>query len=96
MSISISQVIVGVIAGYLVGSLVTFKKEGLGWYTNIGLGLAGAIVGGAMFRLFKFDLGLKEVSIQCRRYRQCHDWCIACIRWLWHLEILSEKEMNVT
>jgi uncharacterized membrane protein YeaQ/YmgE (transglycosylase-associated protein family) len=42
---------------------MTFKREGLGRFTNLGLGLAGAVFGGVLFRLFKIDLGLKDVSI---------------------------------
>ena len=67
MNITISQIVVwlvvGALAGHLVGSLMTFKREGLGRFTNLGLGLAGAVFGGVLFRVFNINLGLADVSI---------------------------------
>jgi uncharacterized membrane protein YeaQ/YmgE (transglycosylase-associated protein family) len=55
--------IVGGLAGTLAGRLVTFKKEGLGRWTNIGVGLAGALLGGGLFKVFHIDLGLGEIKV---------------------------------
>jgi uncharacterized membrane protein YeaQ/YmgE (transglycosylase-associated protein family) len=55
--------IVGGLAGTLAGRLVTFKKEGLGWWTNLGVGLAGALIGGGLFKVFHIDLGLGDFTI---------------------------------
>ena len=55
--------IVGALGGTLAGRLVTFKKEGLGRWTNIGIGLVGALIGGGLFRVFHIDLGLGEIKI---------------------------------
>jgi uncharacterized membrane protein YeaQ/YmgE (transglycosylase-associated protein family) len=55
--------IVGALAGTYVGRLVTFKKEGLGRWTNIGIGLVGALLGGGLFKVFHIDLGLGEIKI---------------------------------
>ena len=41
--------VVGLIGGSLAGLLVTWEKQGLGWSRNLGLGLAGALVGGFCF-----------------------------------------------
>jgi uncharacterized membrane protein YeaQ/YmgE (transglycosylase-associated protein family) len=41
--------IVGAIAGTLAGRLATFSKQGLGFWTNIGMGMLGALVGGFLF-----------------------------------------------
>jgi len=59
MSISdvIVWLVVGALAGSIVGGLVARKKEGLGRWTNLGVGLVGALIGGALFRVFKIDLG---------------------------------------
>ena len=38
------------LAGNLVGRLVTFKKEGLGRWTNLGVGMVGALIGGLIFQ----------------------------------------------
>jgi uncharacterized membrane protein YeaQ/YmgE (transglycosylase-associated protein family) len=55
--------IVGALAGTIAGRLVTFSKAGFGTLTNIGVGMIGAIVGGALFRLFNIDLGLGEMKV---------------------------------
>ena len=55
--------IVGGMAGTLAGRLVTFKKEGLGRWTNIGVGLVGALIGGGLFKVFHIDLGLGDIKI---------------------------------
>jgi uncharacterized membrane protein YeaQ/YmgE (transglycosylase-associated protein family) len=62
MSISIDQVaawlIVGALAGSLAGILVTGKKEGFGRVLNIAVGLAGALIGGLLFKLLRINLGI--------------------------------------
>lgn len=55
----INWLIVGAIAGGLVGMLLTGRREGYGWLKNLGLGLLGGIVGGFIFiKLIKMDFGL--------------------------------------
>ena len=67
MNLTVSQLvvwlIVGGLAGTLVGRLVTFKKEGLGFWTNLGVGMIGALIGGLIFRIFNIDLGLGEIRV---------------------------------
>ena len=55
--------IVGGLAGTLVGSVVKRSREGFGWWTNLGVGLIGAAIGGFFFNLFGIDLGLGELAI---------------------------------
>ena len=67
MTITISQVIVwivvGALAGTLVGMTVKRSKTGFGLWGNLGIGLVGALIGGGLFRLFNIDLGLGALSI---------------------------------
>ena len=56
--------VVGGLAGTLAGRLVTFKKEGLGRWTNIGVGLVGALIGVGLFKLFDINLGLGSIKIE--------------------------------
>jgi uncharacterized membrane protein YeaQ/YmgE (transglycosylase-associated protein family) len=67
MNFTLSQfvvwLVVGAVAGTLVGRLITFKKEGLGRWTNLGLGMVGALIGGLLFKLFRIDLGLGEIKV---------------------------------
>ncbi|WP_459557696.1 GlsB/YeaQ/YmgE family stress response membrane protein [Lacunimicrobium album] len=55
--------IVGALAGSLVGMLVTFSKVGFGKLTNLGIGLAGALLGGLIFKLFGINFGLGEIKV---------------------------------
>jgi uncharacterized membrane protein YeaQ/YmgE (transglycosylase-associated protein family) len=41
---------------------VTLRKEGLGRWTNIGVGLVGAVIGGFIVSLFDVDIGLGEIK----------------------------------
>jgi uncharacterized membrane protein YeaQ/YmgE (transglycosylase-associated protein family) len=56
-------IIVGGFAGTLAGRVVTFKKEGLGRWVNLLVGMVGAAVGGAFFKLLRIDLGLGEFKV---------------------------------
>lgn len=56
-------IIVGAIAGTLAGRLLTFSKQGLGQWMNLGVGMLGALIGGGIFWLLGIDLGLGELSI---------------------------------
>ena len=60
----VTWVIVGAIAGQLVGFLVTGKREGMGWFKNLMLGLAGGFLGGFLFiYLLGLDFGVGEFTI---------------------------------
>ena len=54
--------IIGMIAGWLSGTLVT----GSGRWTNLGVGLVGAIIGGLIFSLFGIWPGLDAISVSLR------------------------------
>jgi uncharacterized membrane protein YeaQ/YmgE (transglycosylase-associated protein family) len=65
--VSIGQVIVWIIvggfAGTLAGRVVTLKKEGLGRWTNFLVGIAGALLGGELFKLLRIDFGLGDLKV---------------------------------
>ena len=56
-------IIVGGFAGTLAGRAVTWKKEGMGRWTNLLVGIVGAFIGGELFKLFRIDLGLGELKV---------------------------------
>jgi uncharacterized membrane protein YeaQ/YmgE (transglycosylase-associated protein family) len=70
MSISLAQIIVwtivGLIGGSLVGLVVKGDRRGFGLWTNLGLGLIGALVGGLLFRLLGLFPELDQVTISLR------------------------------
>ncbi len=67
MNVTVSQIIVWLIVGTLAGSLtgvvVKGTKKGFGPFTNLGIGLVGALIGGSIFRAFNLDLGLGDLAI---------------------------------
>jgi uncharacterized membrane protein YeaQ/YmgE (transglycosylase-associated protein family) len=56
--------IVGALAGNVAGRLVTLRREGLGRWTNLGVGMGGALVGGFVFNLFDINLGLDDLGVK--------------------------------
>ncbi len=58
--------IVGLIGGTLVGVAVRGQREGFGWWTNLGIGLVGALMGGVLFRLFNILPGLETIAVSLR------------------------------
>ena len=67
MDLTLGQFIVWLIVGSLAGTIAarvaTFKKEGLGRITNLGLGMVGASIGGLIFNVLNIDLGLGDLKV---------------------------------
>jgi uncharacterized membrane protein YeaQ/YmgE (transglycosylase-associated protein family) len=59
-------IVMGLIGGSLAGLVITRERKGFGLLRNMGLGLAGAIVGGLLFRLLGLLPGLDAISISLR------------------------------
>jgi len=57
---------VGLVGGGLASRLITWDREGFGTLRNLGLGLAGALIGGFLFRLFNLFPRLDKVSVSLR------------------------------
>ena len=69
---SIDQVIVwlvvGLLGGSLAGLIITWDRKGFGFLRNLAVGLAGALVGGLLFRMLgllpqldRFAISLRDV-----------------------------------
>jgi uncharacterized membrane protein YeaQ/YmgE (transglycosylase-associated protein family) len=59
-------IVMGLVGGGLAGLLITRERKGFGLVRNMALGLAGAIVGGLLFRLLGLFAGLDAISISLR------------------------------
>lgn len=70
MSFSLAQLLVwgliGLLAGSLVGLVVTRERKGFGLLSNLALGLAGAIIGGLLFRVLGLFPNLDQITISLR------------------------------
>jgi uncharacterized membrane protein YeaQ/YmgE (transglycosylase-associated protein family) len=58
--------IIGLAGGTLAGLIVKGGKRGFGFFANLGLGLAGALIGGFLFRLLGILPILDRISISAR------------------------------
>src|SRR4029078_13515622 len=59
-------IVVGLLGGGLAGALTTWERGGFGLFRNLALGLAGALIGGLLFRLFGIWPGLDRMAISLR------------------------------
>jgi uncharacterized membrane protein YeaQ/YmgE (transglycosylase-associated protein family) len=59
-------VLIGLAGGTLAGLIVKGSKRGFGFFANLGLGLAGALAGGLLFRLLGILPNLDKISISAR------------------------------
>jgi uncharacterized membrane protein YeaQ/YmgE (transglycosylase-associated protein family) len=59
-------IVVGLIGGELAGRVVTWDREGFGRFRNLGLGLAGALIGGMLFRAFGLLPALDKIAVSLR------------------------------
>jgi uncharacterized membrane protein YeaQ/YmgE (transglycosylase-associated protein family) len=59
-------IIIGLLGGSLAGLIIRRERRGFGVLRNLGLGLAGALVGGLLFRLLRLFPELDTVTISLR------------------------------
>ena len=59
-------IVVGLLGGSLAGLLITWEREGFGLLRNLGVGLAGALVGGFLFRAFGIFPDLDKIAVSLR------------------------------
>ena len=63
----VSWLTVGALAGYVIGVLLKRgKTTGTKHLANLGIGMAGALIGGFIFDALRIAEGLQEVSVTLR------------------------------
>ncbi len=55
--------VIGALAGSFTGLIITGSKAGFGRWSNLALGLVGAVLGGSLFHLLGIDLGWAEIAV---------------------------------
>ncbi len=90
MNVTVGQIIVWLIVGALAGSLtgvvVKGTKKGFGQFTNLGIGLVGALIGGSIIRAFNIDLGWGDLAISLQDLLAAFlgSLIFLCLVWLIH------------
>jgi len=75
--------IIGALAGTLAGRVVTFSREGFGFWTNLLVGMAGAVVGGLLFGWFGVDFGLDALKVSFEDLVSAFAGSLVCILAWW-------------
>jgi uncharacterized membrane protein YeaQ/YmgE (transglycosylase-associated protein family) len=78
-------IIIGLLAGSVVGLMIKGERKGFGATRNLALGLVGALVGGFLFRLFGLFADFDKMSISLRDVIAAvvGSLLILAARWLW-------------
>ena len=58
-------IVVGLIGGALAGALMTWERGGYGLWRNLALGLAGAVIGGLLFRVLGYGRASTKSPSRC-------------------------------
>jgi uncharacterized membrane protein YeaQ/YmgE (transglycosylase-associated protein family) len=76
-------IILGAMGGSLAARVVTLSKEGFGRWVNLGIGMVGALVGNAIFYIFKIDLGFGDLKISFEDLIAAFAGSLVCIIGWW-------------
>jgi len=78
-------IVVGLLGGSLAGGLISWDRAGFGLARNLALGLAGALIGGVVFRLFGLLASLDNVAISLRDVISAFlgSLFVLALLWLW-------------
>jgi uncharacterized membrane protein YeaQ/YmgE (transglycosylase-associated protein family) len=83
--------VVGALSGSLAGLVVKRRKEGFGRVRNLGIGLAGALIGGVLFKVLRIDLGLANVSISLQDVVSAFVGALILLAGVWALKKQQAK-----
>jgi uncharacterized membrane protein YeaQ/YmgE (transglycosylase-associated protein family) len=84
--------IVGALAGTIVGRLATFSREGFGRWANVAIGMVGAVVGGFLFDMFRIDFGLGELKVTFEDLISAVVGSLLCVLVWWLIRTYTGKK----
>jgi len=78
-------IVVGLLGGGLAGALMAWERGGFGLFRNLALGLAGALIGGLLFRVFGIWPGLDKIAISLRDVVAAFvgSLVVLAVLWIW-------------
>jgi uncharacterized membrane protein YeaQ/YmgE (transglycosylase-associated protein family) len=59
-------IVIGLLGGSLAGLIITWDRKGFGLLRNLAVGLAGALIGGLLFRMLGLFPQLDSVAVSLR------------------------------
>src|SRR5262245_25952900 len=89
-------IVVGLIGGGLAGALMTWERGGYGLLRNLALGLAGALIGGLLFRLLGIWPGLDRIAVSLRDIVAAFVGALLVLAaiWLWRKFTVPERSQS--
>jgi uncharacterized membrane protein YeaQ/YmgE (transglycosylase-associated protein family) len=84
-------IVVGLLGGSLAGFMITWDRKGFGFFRNLIVGLAGAVIGGLVFRVFGLFPQLDRVTISLRDVVAALVGSLLVLFVLWLLPKLRDK-----
>ena len=90
----ITWLFVGAVAGYAAGAVVKRKKKGFGTLTNLGIGLAGAVIGGVIFNVFNINLGLDQIQVSAQDLISALLGSFLFLAIVWTIRKVKQKKKN--
>lgn len=87
-------IVTGLIGGALAGVFMTWERGGFGLFRNLALGLAGALIGGLLFRLFGIWPTLDKIAISLRDVIAAFVGSLVVLAALWIWRKFSSSEVS--
>jgi uncharacterized membrane protein YeaQ/YmgE (transglycosylase-associated protein family) len=87
-------IVVGLFGGGLAGALMTWERGGFGLFRNFSLGLAGALIGGLLFRVSGIWPGLDKIAISLRDVIAAFVGSLVVLAVLWIWQKLRSSEAS--
>jgi uncharacterized membrane protein YeaQ/YmgE (transglycosylase-associated protein family) len=87
-------IVTGLIGGALAGAFMTWERGGFGLFRNLALGLAGALIGGLLFRLFGIWPALDKIAISLRDVIAAFVGSLVVLAALWIWRKFSSSEAS--
>ena len=84
-------IVIGLVGGSLAALIITRQRVGYGWARNLGLGLAGGLVGGLLFRWLGLFPELDAYAVSLRDIVAAVAGSLLVLLGLWYWQRFHES-----